>query len=88
MPVTQVTRYLEHGWFNHAAHREEKCATCHAAGQSTGSDDLLLPDLKSCRTCHFGEGAPRGKISSGCAMCHDFHQDALAPRGLKPRRRS
>jgi hypothetical protein len=88
MPVTQVTRYLEHGWFNHVAHREEKCTSCHAAENSTSASDLLLPDLKSCRTCHLGEDAPRGKVSSGCAMCHDFHLDALAPRGLKPRRRS
>jgi hypothetical protein len=88
MPVIQVTRYFEHGWFDHAAHKGEKCASCHAAERSDSSGDLLLPDLKSCRTCHLGEDAPRGKVPSGCAMCHDFHSDALAPRGLKPRHRS
>lgn len=87
MPVTQVSRYFRHGWFTHAAHRQEKCTSCHAATRSTSSADLLLPDLKSCRTCHVGEQAPRGKIPSGCAMCHDYHISAQAPRGLEPRRR-
>jgi hypothetical protein len=88
LPVTQVTRYFDHGWFTHAAHKQEKCSTCHAATSSTRSADLLLPDLKSCRTCHLGEDAPRGKVASGCAMCHDYHISAQAPRGLAPRRRS
>lgn len=87
VPVTQVSRYMTHGWFTHAAHRQEKCSTCHAAGTSAKSSDVLLPDLKLCRTCHLGENAPRGKVSSGCAMCHDYHSSVLAPRGLEPRRR-
>lgn len=87
MPVTQVSRYMNHGWFTHAAHKQDKCSTCHAARNSASSADLLIPDLRSCRTCHLGENAPRGKISSGCAMCHDYHITASAPRGLAPRRR-
>ncbi len=87
VPVTQVSRYLGHGWFTHAAHKQEKCSTCHAADRSATSADLLLPDLKSCRSCHLGEAAPRGKVASGCAMCHDYHLTAQAPRGLEPRRR-
>ncbi len=87
VPVTQVSRYFNHGWFTHAAHKQEKCTSCHTAERSASSADLLLPDLKSCRTCHLGENAPRGKVSSGCAMCHDYHLTAQAPRGLEPRRR-
>ena len=87
MPVTQVSRFMQHGWFTHAAHTQDKCTSCHAADRSITSADVLLPDLNSCRSCHFGENAPRGKISSGCAMCHDYHGSALAPRGLEPRRR-
>ena len=87
MPVTQTTRYLNHGWFNHAAHKEEKCTSCHAADRSNSASDLLLPDLKSCRSCHAGEQAPRPKIASSCAMCHDYHAKALAPRGIEPRRK-
>jgi Cytochrome c7 and related cytochrome c len=87
VPVTQVSRFMHHGWFTHAAHKQEKCTSCHTAERSTTSADLLLPDLKSCRTCHLGEDAPRGKVASGCAMCHDYHLTAQAPRGLEPRRR-
>lgn len=87
VPVTSVSRFMNHGWFNHSAHKQEKCSTCHAAQKSSSSADLLLPDISTCRTCHLGEEAPRGKISSGCAMCHDYHLGGLVPRGLDPRRR-
>lgn len=87
MPVTQVNRYFRNGWFTHAAHKEESCTSCHRAGKSRVSADVLIPDLGTCRTCHLGEGAPRGKVSSGCAMCHDYHATVQVPRGLAPRRR-
>lgn len=84
LPVTQVSRYLGHGWFTHAAHKQETCTSCHAADRSNSASDLLLPDLKSCRTCHLGEAAPRGKVPSNCAMCHDYHLTQQAPRGVAP----
>ena len=87
LPVTQVSRYFGHGWFTHAAHKQEKCTSCHAADRSNSASDLLLPDIKSCRSCHLGEDAPRGKVPSNCAMCHDYHAKALAPRGIEPRRK-
>ena len=81
LPVTQVSRYFGHGWFTHAAHKQEKCTACHAADRSNSASDLLLPDIKSCRSCHLGEAAPRGKVPSSCAMCHDYHLTQQAPRG-------
>jgi hypothetical protein len=87
VPVTQVSRYFGHGWFSHAAHKEEKCTSCHAVDRSNSATDLLLPDLKSCRSCHSGEDAPRAKVPSSCAMCHDYHLTAQAPRGVEPRRK-
>ena len=87
VPVTQVSRYLDHGWFTHAAHKQEKCSSCHAAERSASAADLLLPDLKSCRTCHSGEAAPRAKVPSNCAMCHDYHLTPQAPRGVARRSR-
>lgn len=77
MPVTLVTRYMHHGWFDHETHKQEDCASCHAAGTSTTSADLLLPGIKDCRTCHLGEDtAARDKVASTCAMCHDYHTTA------------
>ena len=87
LPVTQISRYFGHGWFTHAAHKQEKCTSCHAADRSNSASDLLLPDLKSCRTCHAGEAAPRGKVPSNCAMCHDYHLTQQAPRGTARRQR-
>ena len=83
MPVTLVSRYMADGWFNHKAHSQEKCTSCHAAEKSASSTDLLLPNLQSCRTCHLGEDSRQAKVPSGCAMCHGYHPTQTAPRGLK-----
>lgn len=77
-PVVQPNRYLQHGWFDHAAHRTEDCASCHKAGTSGSSADLLLPGIETCRTCHGGE-ASKAAVPSGCAMCHSYHADDGAP---------
>ncbi|RZJ97441.1 MAG: cytochrome C [Novosphingobium sp.] len=83
VPVRLTPRYMGDGWFNHKAHFQEKCTSCHAAEKSTTSSDLLLPDLASCRTCHLGEDDRAAKVPSGCAMCHGYHPTGSAPRGLK-----
>lgn len=77
-PVVQPERYLLHGWFDHAAHKTETCASCHKAGASEASSDLLLPGIETCRTCHGGE-ASRAKVPSSCAMCHSYHTEDGAP---------
>jgi len=79
VPVTLLDRYMKQGWFDHKAHKEEKCTSCHQAEQSASSSDLLLPDLQSCRTCHLGEKASNAKVPSGCAMCHSYHPPFAAP---------
>lgn len=72
--VTLQSRFMDHGWFDHAAHKQTACTSCHAADKSSSSADLLLPDLASCRTCHVGEDvSAKGKTPSGCAMCHTYH---------------
>jgi cytochrome c3-like protein/FHA domain-containing protein len=82
MPVLQHSRYFTHGWFSHADHKEEKCASCHAAGTSRNSSDLLLPGISKCRDCHLGEDSRKAKVPSGCAMCHSYHPRQGAP--VKP----
>ncbi|MEI9850637.1 MAG: cytochrome c3 family protein [Sphingomonas sp.] len=77
-PVSQPMRYMLHGWFDHAAHRTETCASCHSAGESSAASDLLLPGIKTCRTCHGGEGSS-SPVPSGCAMCHSYHTAEGAP---------
>jgi hypothetical protein len=92
-PVAFPVRYMHKGWFDHRPHQTVEldngtvatgaaaCASCHNASASAKSGDLLLPDLKSCRTCHGGETTSKA-VPSGCAMCHDFHMDGGAPSML------
>jgi hypothetical protein len=79
VPVTLVSRYMQQGWFDHNAHKQEKCTSCHMAEKSSSSADLLLPGIKSCRTCHLGEDAANAEVPSGCAMCHSYHPPFAAP---------
>jgi predicted CXXCH cytochrome family protein len=71
-PVQLQTRIFPHGEFSHAAHRQEKCTSCHAAETSKHSEDLLMPEIKRCRDCHDDPGAD-AKVQSPCTECHGFH---------------
>jgi hypothetical protein len=79
VPVTLVTRFMQNGWFDHKAHKQEKCTSCHLADKSSSSSDLLLPGIKDCRTCHLGEHAKNAEVPSGCAMCHSYHPSNAPP---------
>lgn len=82
-PVRLTERFFPHANFSHAAHDTEvsSCDSCHAAGESTTSTDLLMPGVDTCRDCH-GSGILRRnaatQIPSTCIMCHGFHFDGLA----------
>jgi hypothetical protein len=76
--VHQTSRFMMKGWFDHAAHDTETCSSCHAAKKSGNASELLLPGIKTCRTCHGGE-ASNADVPSSCAMCHSFHADDGAP---------
>jgi predicted CXXCH cytochrome family protein len=73
MPVNLPDRFFAHGGFDHHAHRQEECSTCHEAESSKASNDVLLPNLASCRECHQGETAIEAEVPSSCAMCHSYH---------------
>jgi predicted CXXCH cytochrome family protein len=78
LPVHQTTRFMSKGWFDHAAHKTEKCETCHAATASKQATDLLIPGIKTCRDCHGGENS-KSDVKSSCALCHSYHVDEGAP---------
>lgn len=89
-PVVQRSRYFQHGWFDHEDHKQEECSSCHEAGTSKAANDLLLPDLESCRDCHLGESAVEAEVPSSCAMCHSYHPrtgPAAAPPRIASRQR-
>lgn len=65
--------WLTHARFTHAEHEAMECTRCHAADTSTAGEDLLLPALGDCRTCHAGVDSAHG-VSSTCIDCHRLHQ--------------
>lgn len=82
--ITRVSQFMPHAWFDHKAHRQESCASCHGAEKSTTSADLLLPGIKQCRTCHLGENTSKAKVPSSCVMCHAYHPADPPPRENRP----
>jgi hypothetical protein len=70
---TTQARWLPKGFFAHDSHRNTACETCHDAGASSQSEDVLLPRIAVCRECHGGQQAVN-RLQSTCIECHDFHQ--------------
>ncbi|WP_043768696.1 FHA domain-containing protein [Algiphilus aromaticivorans] len=71
-PVRLRSSWLVHARFTHADHGWVSCGDCHAARDSEDADELLLPDLATCRSCHAGVASSRG-VRSACIDCHGFH---------------
>jgi hypothetical protein len=85
VPVRITSRYLPWGDFNHNvpehhldANGATTCKSCHKAESSKLSQDVLLPKIAECDTCH---GKTKGEIAtaagSDCAECHGFHNTGL-----------
>lgn len=74
-PLTLRDSFLPHAHFTHAAHAWQHCADCHDAQKSAAAQDVLLPDINSCRNCHGGVDSNE-KIRSTCVDCHRFHDAA------------
>lgn len=59
--------------FDHLAHQSSGCSTCHAAAESGRADNVLMPDITTCRDCHAGQSPVVGKVVSDCGSCHSYH---------------
>ena len=69
--------------FDHSAHQEIKCASCHeGVTDSEETTDVLMPNVKSCQSCHADNGKI-GKIHSDCIMCHSYHDQEVLPEVKK-----
>jgi len=77
-PVVLAKRYMLKGWFDHAAHDTESCASCHNVKASNSASDVNLPKIVRCQECHGGQDAHKA-VPSACAMCHDYHRTGFAP---------
>lgn len=65
--------------FNHGPHFAMDCNGCHAASTSTKAEDVLMPQIETCRGCHLGEAAGAASASSECLSCHEFHIESYGP---------
>ena len=82
-PVLGNDHWLPKSNFSHAQHANANCSSCHAAGQSKVSADILIPPIATCRTCHIGTHrrdlhvALPDKVVSQCDSCHNFHSPVV-----------
>jgi hypothetical protein len=70
-PTRLVSRWFGKSTFDHAAHQEVTCVSCHPGGMtSKTSSDILLPGIQVCRQCHT---SARNSAGATCATCHVYH---------------
>jgi predicted CXXCH cytochrome family protein len=62
-------RWLNRGRFDHSRHTALGCSSCHQAGSSKASSDVLIPSKQICASCHQPQGAAR----NDCFECHSYH---------------
>ena len=62
-------RWLPHSSFEHKAHRQMECASCHHdVSKSEKTADVLLPEIQTCQDCH-----QQNRIRADCVLCHFYH---------------
>ena len=76
--VSRTDVWMPNARFDHSRHGTAltPCETCHDAAHSKQAADVLMPEIKTCRTCHSGERESPGSaslIASTCTSCHAFH---------------
>jgi len=78
--------YLANARFDHVSHGvlvepgsvktftgDDSCAYCHAAPTSSKSEDVLIPTIDNCTTCHDGQET-KLNVPLGCIDCHAYHE--------------
>lgn len=78
-PVRLAEDFFPAGRFDHFSHQVMKeetgdaaCLQCHAANQSSVSNDLLIPDIDSCLACH-ADKPQADRVAVRCVDCHSYH---------------
>lgn len=79
LPVKINHDWYDRALFDHASHLTQRgksenavCSSCHAAGESSSSSDVLIPDIENCLSCH-GDVSVQEKVLVNCISCHAFH---------------
>jgi hypothetical protein len=72
--------WLPKAKFNHESHRSFSCTSCHEQTEtSQQSNDVLVPGIAICQTCHNGDPRQEGHAENRCYECHDYHDWKLQP---------
>ncbi|MEL7468048.1 MAG: cytochrome c3 family protein [Pseudomonadota bacterium] len=77
-PALIQRQWMVKGGFAHDPHKAMECTSCHEAPKSERSNDVLMPDLASCQSCHKGSDEPDGARAE-CVTCHEYHIDSRQP---------
>lgn len=80
-PVRLTSDWFPMAVFSHEAHQNMGCDGCHESSGSGSAEDIMMPDIGSCRACHGGENS-EGRLRSTCIDCHDFHLADQKPMGV------
>ena len=88
-PVSLNADYFPAARFDHTSHLvlnrpgdderlegAQACESCHAAGQSTQSSDVLMPAIDNCTQCHsssFDHSSNVVTAPLACTDCHSYH---------------
>ena len=74
LDVVTISDFAVHATFNHSVHKLAplQCNSCHDAEASTEAEDVLMPKIEVCSTCHADPGVSH-RIESDCLMCHEYH---------------
>lgn len=83
LPVKLASDWYPAAQFNHQSHLTQQgerdnalCLSCHKAEQSQHSEDVLLPGIDNCTSCH-GDMSTSNKVELACVSCHAFHPTKL-----------
>ena len=70
-PAMLTARWFRKAVFEHGAHQELTCISCHPdAATSKSASDVMLPGIQVCRQCHNSDSNSAG---ANCSTCHVYH---------------
>jgi hypothetical protein len=73
-PSALTERWMPNSIFSHQAHTAVSCESCHTlALTSQKGNDMLLPSIKTCQSCHNSNTAKAGEAENSCFLCHEYH---------------
>jgi predicted CXXCH cytochrome family protein len=72
-PVHEANRWMPQARFDHHLHERTRCIECHDVSRSKSSGDVAMPTIEKCRECHGGSQPQEKRVTSGCLLCHGFH---------------